>query len=78
MGVSAENAKVRKSERELGGRSERKQSWKDSVGPACKGWDAVLSSLPGREVPVRVSKQKCDTVRGAFPIHHPSCSVDVT
>lgn len=51
-GVSAENARVRKSERGLGARSKRKQSWKDSVGPACKGWDSVLSSLPGREVPV--------------------------
>lgn len=51
---------------------EGQQGWKDCLGPACKGSCSVPSPI-GREVPLRVAKHRCDTVRGVFQIHPPSC-----
>lgn len=56
----------------LEARCEGQQGWKDRSGPACEDSCSALSPVGG-EVPLRVTKQRCDTVRGVFQLHPPSC-----
>lgn len=57
-------------ERGLETRREGQQSWKNTLTPTCEG-SCSLRHPTGREVPWRVSKHRCDTIKDVFPIHHP-------
>lgn len=64
--ASTVNARGRASERVLEARCKGQQSRENSLASACEGSCSALSPT-GREVPWRVSKHRCDTVRGCVP-----------